>query len=464
MVWSVRCCQALKVSISKGAEPLTNSRMWLQVSRFSYLVQLDDVQRFGWPANRPDADAWLDSCMVNGWADILGNATQMPLGTVEDPIELNYGSQLKHLNALQTSELILLARGLQLQARGQPEAMVESVSICLNLARNLRNKSFLICGLNGAQKEIRTHRAIERWLERLGDRPDLLRDMLRVVQTHDAICPKLGVDSNLAEQTMMRNSVEAPSQFVSQYLRQLPVRRRNAEEDDTASLDNETEFVAFAWAVPWEKERLRRLVGLGNNRMYSRDDLEYFRGLPGLGEYGMVVAQSQKFQSLDLERLELASRRASLLLLALRLHRSKTGALPATLDNLVPRYLLAIPLDPYDGQPMRYRLSQGETIQMEPPVSPAMPASETVGGLVGGFAYDLQNQLTSNSGFPPGNVMQPTVPAFRMLKLPAGRGIVWSVGPDRIDDNGKRLVIPNNERTAAGDLIFLVPEPAETKR
>ena len=426
-------------------------------SRIRYLVQLDDVLRFGWPADRPDADAWLDSCMANGWADLLGNATRMPLGTVEDPIELNYVSQLKHLIALQGCESILLGRGLQLQAKGQPEAMVEAVSVCLTVARNLRNKSFLICGLNAAQKEIRTHRAIERWLERLGDRPNLLREMLRVVQTHDAICPKLGADGNLPEQTAMRNSVEAPSQFVSQHLKQLPVRRRESEEEDTARLENETEFVAFAWAVPWEKERLRRLVGLGNNRVYSPDDLKFFRGLPGLSEYGFWDSMAKKLPALDLDRLELAGRRASLLLLALRLYRSETGALPATLDALVPKYLPAIPLDPYDGQTMRYRLSKGETIQMEPPVSPAMPAPESIGGLVGGFGYDLQSQPTSNLGFPPGNMTQITVPAFRMLELAPGRGIVWSVGPDRIDDNGIRLVIPNSERTAAGDLIFLVP-------
>ncbi len=436
----------------------------LMESRIRYLVQLDDVLRFGWPANRPDADAWLDSCMANGWADILGNATQMPLGTVEDPIELNYGGQFKHLIALQYCEYILLARGLQLQARGQPEAMIESVSICLNIARNLRNKSFRICGLTGAQKEIRAHRAIERWLERLGDRPDLLRAMLRAVQTHDAICPKLGVDGNLPEQTAMRNSVESPSQFVSQHLKQLPMRRRDTEEDDTANLDNETEFVAFAWAVPWEKERLRRLVGLGNNRAYSRNDLSYFRGLPGLGEYGMVVAQSQKDQTSDLERLELASRRASVILLALRLHRAEKGKLPETLDALVPTYLPSVPLDPYDSQPMRYRLSKGETLQMEPLMGPAIPAPETIGGLVGGFGYDLQNQLTSGFDSPSVTIIRSSVPAFRMLELPAGRGIVWSIGPDMIDDNGKRLVIPNGERTAKGDMIFLVPEPAEIKR
>lgn len=41
--------------------------------------------------------------------------------------------------------------------------------------------------------------------------------------------------------------------------------------------------------------------------------------------------------------------------LALRLyHLDHGGALPATLDQLVPEYLPAVPLDPFDGKPLRY--------------------------------------------------------------------------------------------------------------
>ena len=42
--------------------------------------------------------------------------------------------------------------------------------------------------------------------------------------------------------------------------------------------------------------------------------------------------------------------------LALERCRLATGALPATLDALVPQYLQEVPLDPFDGHPVRYRL------------------------------------------------------------------------------------------------------------
>ncbi len=40
--------------------------------------------------------------------------------------------------------------------------------------------------------------------------------------------------------------------------------------------------------------------------------------------------------------------------LACERHRLATGAWPETLDDLVPRYLEAVPIDPFDGKPIRY--------------------------------------------------------------------------------------------------------------
>lgn len=42
--------------------------------------------------------------------------------------------------------------------------------------------------------------------------------------------------------------------------------------------------------------------------------------------------------------------------LALRLYRAEHGSFPAQLSALVPRYLDALPLDPFNGQPLIYRL------------------------------------------------------------------------------------------------------------
>ena len=206
-----------------------------------------------------------------------------------------------------------------------------------------------------------------------------------------------------------------------------------------------------------------------------------------------------------MEREELAARRASLLLLALRLHRAEKGAIPATLDALAPGYLPAVPLDPYDDRPFRYRISKGESIAMESIPAPIPGKPETFAALLGGSGYGANGRVDDHSdrtgayldrcgallgglgheverdpshylldrfggpagggdpiGFPP-----PLAPVVRMLDLPAGRGILWSVGPDKIDDGGKVWADPKTGASTTvrtGDLIYPVPEPAQPKR
>jgi hypothetical protein len=48
------------------------------------------------------------------------------------------------------------------------------------------------------------------------------------------------------------------------------------------------------------------------------------------------------------------SHRATSILIALHRHRMTHGQLPSRLDSLVPEFLPSVPLDSYDGQPMRY--------------------------------------------------------------------------------------------------------------
>lgn len=47
---------------------------------------------------------------------------------------------------------------------------------------------------------------------------------------------------------------------------------------------------------------------------------------------------------------------------ALEAHRRATGAYPASLDELIPRSLPAMPIDRYDGKPLRYALRDGRPV------------------------------------------------------------------------------------------------------
>ena len=71
---------------------------------------------------------------------------------------------------------------------------------------------------------------------------------------------------------------------------------------------------------------------------------------------GMVVqARESTLTYSDVIRFQGA---ATLALFALELARADTVALPASLDELVPRYLPSVPLDPFDGKPLRYSASK----------------------------------------------------------------------------------------------------------
>jgi hypothetical protein len=57
----------------------------------------------------------------------------------------------------------------------------------------------------------------------------------------------------------------------------------------------------------------------------------------------------------ELFRQKHALLRSLTVLLALERHRQEKGAWPGKLEELAPKHLSAVPLDPYDGKPLRYR-------------------------------------------------------------------------------------------------------------
>ena len=77
-------------------------------------------------------------------------------------------------------------------------------------------------------------------------------------------------------------------------------------------------------------------------------------GPNGLGEiYIMTEAGRQVFIDGGVRLAETAAR-GTRLMLALQLYEAERGDLPARLDDLAPRWIEAVPADPYDGRPFRY--------------------------------------------------------------------------------------------------------------
>ena len=362
----------------------------------TYLEQLPTVLDRGWPDDRPDLKQWLDEMTASGWVEVVEAAALKPTGVFEDPAELAPNSPLRGLDGLGTMTHVYLARALQRQAAGDPAEMPRAVATWLSIVRTVRKDTLAITTLVSRGMESQVYLALHRWLERLDGRPDLLRAALAAVREHDRTDPFDPQAVRLAHQVVARNAVLAPSQWLPNYFDVQRQGIRNTSGIASVTAETEANLVGFAWTVPWERERLRRAVGLGNSPDRRREQVEFTRGMPGWSVF-LIDDRALRAEFADGHKSVTAARRAAILKLAARLYEAETGAPPDSLARLVPKYLPEVPADPYDGQPFRYRLSAGETIQMRrkardtlrppPGIEGNVPEQHymTAAGIVGGL-------------------------------------------------------------------------------
>ena len=130
------------------------------------------------------------------------------------------------------------------------------------------------------------------------------------------------------------------------------------------------------------------------------------------------VLERGVFSNRDREKRHLCQLRGTSLQLALTLYQIEKGRPARMLDELVPNYLATVPVDPYSGKPFHYRISKGEQIPQQ----------------------DANGE-------------------WKERKLVAGQGVVWSVGPDAVDNGGERSAWHSTDSSLSvgGDWLYLVP-------
>jgi len=68
---------------------------------------------------------------------------------------------------------------------------------------------------------------------------------------------------------------------------------------------------------------------------------------------------SEFFLTLLREYLRVFNARATACLFALKAYKEEKGHLPDSLSELVPKYLPKVPINPFDGKPLRYSKEKG---------------------------------------------------------------------------------------------------------
>jgi hypothetical protein len=343
---------------------------------------------------------------TGSWPRDLARAADLPLGVVENPRRLNVLSPFPRIEPARMAPMLLVIHGLRRQAQGDDAAFLADLRSGLALSRNLRNHSPLLMVLTSRAVESLLLDGVDRWLERLHGRPDLLREALALLRRHEVLVPDDPTDTQRAEFLMAENSLRHPEGFLTEILRNDHLRGEQYPVNP-----NSVAAVAVAWQVPWERERHQRLLRLQfSDRGRARDVVP--DASPILGALRNFVSLSEQS---DRDRLQKAEVRARQLEVALRLYQAEKGRPAAALDALVPEYLPEVPRDPFDSRPFRYRLSAGERIEWP-------DAAE------------------------------------KSRVVPAGQAILWSVGRDAADDGGVRHGESRRAETDT-DLIFLVPLP-----
>jgi ABC-type transport system involved in multi-copper enzyme maturation permease subunit len=470
-----------------------------------------EISDIGYLANRRDVDDYLKQFDGGEWEKSLLESSTKPTGVFIDPNEMNAFSTGPVVNTLayfQQMFRVYALRGLKAQQDGDPADFVGRLEVLLSVIRTTRTSgpTMAVRGANAA--EAYAMESTRQWLGALRGRPELLRRALTVLLDHERLDTSTPRRTFLADQTIVRNGVAGPGQWLPQILDVgilgLPVLARSPAQNNHPQ--TEADVIAFMWSVPWERERLRRAVGFMNRPDYHPEyprafrGPDYLEGAPGL--WLMQYLLHNRSQAVELgENGRLLLHRVAVLQVALRLFEAEAGRFPADLTELVPKYLAALPIDPFAragaGVPLNYRVSAaGESIPFDPPQSvivlapvdplakaltwdgtplgpdsAATPASRAaaVGAVTGSVVYwGVDEPLIADDGTAVPGVV-PTFgtggPGQRELKLEvaAGQPVLWSVGNNRGGGGGRvmggspTLQLYSN----AADVVFVVPLQAK---
>jgi hypothetical protein len=352
------------------------------------IVKIDEWKR---PPDRADRPLFFEN---ERWADLVAEASALPVGVLETPRADGQSPLLKHLPSCQkiSSELLWQARWKQ------PGPALNHLVEILVLSRNLRNKAPLQSYLAGIQMEEDALNGLDLWLARGKPDHQHLRRVVDELNRHASETPP-PLDCLHTECFRSSGAVANPNTWTMA-----------APERWLAG------SIALSLEAPWEAERKTRIWQLVWGGLFRAVDTPHWQ-LPELSEVpktkkkatreilqcwlpapGASISRADMIHLLDTSWLaddrlfcpvvplrEAAIRArwrvdATRLAVALSLYRLEEGKSAPDLEALVPKYLPAgLPIDPYSGQPFGYRI------------------------------------LPQN-----------------------GQAIVWSTGPDRVDHGGKR--------------------------
>jgi hypothetical protein len=419
----------------------------------TYYDLIEQVLQKGWSEENPDLAKWLDRIFEGEWVKQVQEAIALPPGALIDLRTANLLMLTEVPGQCHSVAMVFVARALQMQSKGDDQSALDQLLLALRLSRHLRSHALPLLELSGRWVERLALQGIDRWLDRLGRKPELVRRALDELTKYEAALPSPS-EPVKAEYLLIRNALDDPKVLDFMTLRQTQRQEEWSGQADVLSL---------AWKVPWERARLLRMVNVmlagwlraaeadyadlvgmlakDEHRTSGSEDWTWILGdwLSPVTSSGSEVTPEAMGRFIGQSWLRngpyrglrgfapgytinLCLLRATRLKLALALYQfefSKAAPDLAALEG----YIRPLPADPFSGESFHYRVSEGEEIQVS-----GSPDEET-------------------------------------KKVSAGQGILWSVGLDTANNGGiiaGSLDLPLSIwRSQHLDLIFVVPKAKE---
>ncbi len=282
-----------------------------------------------------------------------------------------------HFSRFREFARLLCAEGLWRKRQGDIDGAIESIMTALKLVRRMDDEPLLIGFLvQGAIFAI-TVNGLQRILEDADASPQTYRSLVAELKAWDidrnfvrtlqgervfsiTACQWAQKASLRELQELMNESSNTPQINLSMWL---SGKRTFIAQNELVMLRYHEALLSLARkGAPYDWASLERL-----EKQWQE---EVDRPAPSLSLGALKLAWDNKalakllFFTWSRAMQRAASfhalQRLSQVAVALRLYRHKHGRYPETLQELVPKYLPSLPVDPFDGKPLRYkRLADG---------------------------------------------------------------------------------------------------------
>jgi len=273
---------------------------------------------------------------------------------------------------------LLSAEALQRKRKGDVDGALESCQTILKLCRHMDDEPYILAFL--VQKTIFSIGVVTLWDEVLSDADasatayravlaelrawDIERAFVRALKGERVFTNEM-YEWLRSETQKLRNPFSLWQTFVGEKsvdLMFLLSPRNWFAENQLLMLEFYRQFLPIAQkGVPYDRQQVRQLIAEFKRKCRKGWTVTLGKWKISWRHYDLaeVAINTYDYDSLfDRVTDTHALQRVTMTALALRLYRKENGRYPENLQQLVPKYLPSVPIDPYDGKPLRYRKLQ----------------------------------------------------------------------------------------------------------